>query len=91
MEIGMNVPPRNLICRPLAALKDNRAEAEKHVCKAATNGATNGTPAANYQSGLYSMMDWVAYRLQKAGAAVWAIIFNLDEVDCLLELAMFAT
>ena len=36
------------------------------------------------------MMDWVASRLHKAGAAVWAIIFNLDEVDCLFELAMFA-
>jgi hypothetical protein len=24
------------------------------------------------------MMDWVASRLHKAGAAVWAIIFNLD-------------
>ena len=26
----------------------------------------------------------------KAGAAAWAIIFNLDEADCLFELAMFA-
>ena len=44
----------------------------------------------SYQPGLYLMMDWVASRLHKAGAAVWAIIFNLDEVDCLFELAMFA-
>ena len=36
------------------------------------------------------MMDWVASRLHKAGAAVWAIIFNLDDADCLFELAMFA-
>jgi hypothetical protein len=44
----------------------------------------------SYQPGLYSMMDWVASRLHKAGAAVWAIIFNLDEVDCLFEVALFA-
>jgi hypothetical protein len=36
------------------------------------------------------MMDWVASRLHKAGATVWAIVFNLDEVDRLFELAMFA-
>ena len=47
-------------------------------------------PLLKYQPGLYLMMDWVASRLHKAGAAVWAIIFNLDEVDCLFELAMFA-
>jgi hypothetical protein len=93
----MDVPPRDLICRPLAALRNNRAEAEERaaeLCAAATdgatNGATNGAPAAQYQPGLYLMMDWVASRLHKAGAAVWAIIFNLDEVDCLFELAMFA-
>ena len=86
----MDVPPRDLICRPLAALKDNRAEAEERVCKVATNGATNGAPAPNYQPGLYAMMDWVASRLHKTGAAAWAIVFNLDEADCLFELAMFA-
>ena len=88
----MDVPPRDLICRPLAALKNNRAEAEEHeaeLCTVVTNGATNGAPAAKYQPGLYLMMDWVASRLHKAGAAVWAIIFNLDEADCLFELAMF--
>ena len=81
-----------LICRPLAALKNNRAEAEKRakLCHIVTNGAANGAPAASYQPGLYVMMDWVASRLHKAGAAVWAIIFNLDEADCLFELAMFA-
>ena len=90
----MDVPPRDLICRPLAALKDNRAEADERAAELFTvvsNGATNGVaPAASYQPGLYLMMDWVASRLHKAGAAVWAIIFNLDEVDCLFELAMFA-
>jgi D-serine deaminase-like pyridoxal phosphate-dependent protein len=89
----MDVPPRDLICRPLAALKNNRAEAEEHeaeLCTVVTNGATNGAPAAKYQPGVYLMMDWVASRLHKAGAAVWAIIFNLDEVDCLFELALFA-
>ena len=55
-----------------------------------TNGTTNGAPAASYQPGLYVMMDWVASRLHKVGAAVWAIIFNLDEADCFFELAMFA-
>ena len=87
----MEVPPRDLICRPLAALKNNRAEAEERVaelCTVVTNGATNSAPAAKYQPGLYLMMDWVASRLHKA--AVWAIIFNLDEADCLFELAMFA-
>ena len=90
----MDVPPRDLICRPLAALKNNRAEAEERaaeLCHVVTNGATvNGAPAASYQPGLYVMMDWVASRLHKAGAAVWAIIFNLDEADCFFELAMFA-
>jgi hypothetical protein len=89
----MDVPPRDLICRPLAALKNNRAEAEERaaeLCTVVTNGATNGAPAAKYQPGLYLMMDWVASRLHKAGAAVWAIIFNLDEADFLFELAMFA-
>jgi hypothetical protein len=93
MEVDMDVPPRDLICRPLAALKNNRAEAEERaaeLCTVVTNGATNGAPAAKYQPGLYLMMDWVASRLHKAGAAVWAIIFNLDEADCLFELAMFA-
>ena len=89
----MDVPPRDLICRPLAALKNNRAEAVERaaeLCTVVTNGAENGAPAAKYQPGLYLMMDWVASRLHKAGAAVWAIIFNLDEVDCLFELALFA-
>jgi hypothetical protein len=89
----MDVPPRDLICRPLAALKNNRAEAVERaaeLCTVVTNGATNGAPAAKYQPGLYLMMDWVASRLHKAGAAVWAIIFNLDGADCLFELAMFA-
>jgi hypothetical protein len=93
MEVDMDVPPRDLICRPLAALKDNRAEAEEHaaeLCKVAHNGAVNGAPAAKYQPGLYLMMGWVASRLHKAGAAAWAFIFEVDELDCLLELAMFA-
>ena len=33
MEVGMDVPPRDLICRPLAALKDNRAEAEERAAE----------------------------------------------------------
>ena len=66
----MDVPPRDLICRPLAALKDNRAEAEESACKVVINGAANVAPAPNYQPGLYTMMDWVASRLHKAGAAV---------------------
>ena len=89
----MDVPPRDLICRPLAALKDNRAEAKKHAAlllNGATNGAASGAPVHNYRPGLYLMMDWVASRLHKAAAAVWAIIFNLDEVDCLFGLATFA-
>ena len=49
MEVGMDVPPRDLICRPLAALKNNRAEAEERAAELSTvvtNGATNGAPAA---------------------------------------------
>ena len=41
----MDVPPRDLICRPLAALKDNRAEADERATElftVVTNGATNG-------------------------------------------------
>ena len=88
----MDVPPRDLICRPLAALKNNRAEAEERAAELSTvvtNGATNGVAALNYQPGRYATIDWVASRLHKAGAAVWVIIFNLDEVG-LVELAMFA-
>ena len=29
----MDVPPRDLICRPLAALKNNRAEAEERAAE----------------------------------------------------------
>ena len=89
----MDVPPRDLICRPLAALKNNRSEAEKgatELCHTVTNRTVNGAPAASYQPGLYVMMDWVASRLHKVGAAVWAIIYNLDDADCFFELAMFA-
>ena len=97
----MDVPPKDLICRPLAALKDNRAEAEEHaaflsnghangIANGAANGAVNGAPAPKYQPGLYLMMDWVASRLHKAGAAAWALIFDFDELDCLIELAMLA-
>ena len=46
----MDVPPRDLICRPLAALKNNRSEAEKRateLCTTVTNRAMNGAPAAS--------------------------------------------
>ena len=79
----MDVPPRDLICRPLAALKNNRAEAEERAAELSTvrtNGATNAVAALNYQPGRYATIDWVASRLYKVGAAVWAIIFHLDEV-----------
>ena len=88
----MDVPPRDLICRPLAALKNNRAEAEERAAELSTvltNGATNGVAALNCQPGRYATIDWVASRLYKVGAAVWAIIFHLDEVG-VVDFAMFA-
>ena len=49
MEVGMDVPPRDLICRPLAALKNNRAEAEKRAAELSTV-LTKGAPTALPQS-----------------------------------------
>src|SRR5262245_9375025 len=65
------VTPRNLIRGQLPGLKDNRAEAEQLQANA-SQAAANGVPAANYRPGLHTMMDWVASRLHKAGAAAWA-------------------
>ena len=49
----MDVPPRDLICRPLAALKDNRAEAVERELALVASGAANGAPAPSYRPGLY--------------------------------------
>ena len=84
----MDVPPRDLICRPLAALKNNRSEAEKRateLCHTVTNRTVNGAPAASYQPGLYVMMDWVASRQRRRLGD-----HLKSRCDCFFELAMFA-
>jgi hypothetical protein len=78
---------RELICRPLAALKDNRVEAEQ-VQSEAPRKAVNGVPMASYRPGLYAMMDWVASRLHKAGAALWPLVLGGEEVECLSLLSL---
>jgi hypothetical protein len=75
------IASRELIRRPLAALKDNRAEAEQRESDS-PRMAENGVPVANYRPGLYVMMDWVASRLHKAGAAAWALILDGEEAEC---------
>ena len=82
-----DVTSRELICRPLAALKDNRAEAEQRQSESPELVA-NGVPVANYRPGLYVMMDWVASRLHKAGAALLVLISDGEEAECLSLLSM---
>lgn len=73
------VTSRDLICRPLRALQDNRAEAEREA--GLLNGAHNSVPSPAYRPGLYLMMDWVASRLRKAGAAAWAYMIAGEDVE----------
>jgi D-serine deaminase-like pyridoxal phosphate-dependent protein len=75
----MKVTSRELICRHLPALKDNRAEAEELESK--LRDARDVNAEALYRPGVYAMMDWVASRLTKAGSAVWAFIFAGDELE----------
>ena len=82
-----DVTSRELLCRPLAALKDNRAEAEQ-LQSNSPQVAENGVSAASYRPGLYVMMDWVASRLHRAGAALWALISDGEEVECLIALSV---
>jgi hypothetical protein len=82
-----DVTSRELICGPLPALKDNRAEAEQ-LRSDSPQAVANGVPVTNYRPGLYVMMDWVASRLHKAGAAVWALILDGEEVECLSLLSL---
>jgi hypothetical protein len=35
-----------------------------------------------------SMMDWVASRLHKAGAALWPLLLDGEEVECLSLLSL---
>jgi D-serine deaminase-like pyridoxal phosphate-dependent protein len=82
-----DVSSRELLCRPLAALKDNRAEAEQ-LRSDSPQAVANAVPVTNYRPGLYVMMDWVASRLHKAGAAAWALILDGEEVECLSLLSL---
>ena len=82
-----DVTSRELLCRPLAALKDNRAEAEQ-LRSDSHQAAASGVPVTNYRPGLYVMMDWVASRLHRAGAAIWALISDGEEVECLIALSV---
>jgi hypothetical protein len=82
-----DVTSRELICGRLPALKDNRAEAEQLQFDA-SQAAVNGAPIANYRPGLYVMIDWVASRLHKAGAALWPLFLDGEEVECLSMLSL---
>ena len=82
-----DVTSRELLCRPLAALKDNRAEAEQ-LQSNSLQVAANGVSAASYRPGLYVMMDWVASRLHRAGAAILALFLDGEEVECLFALSV---
>jgi hypothetical protein len=82
-----DVTSRELLCRPLAALKDNRAEAEQ-LRSDSPQAVASGVPVTNYRPGLYVMMDWVASRLHRAGAALWALISDGEEVECLIALSV---
>jgi len=75
----MKVTSRDLICGPLPALKDNRAEAEERESK--LRQARDINAEALYRPGVYEMMDWVASRIAKAGSAVWAFAFACDELE----------
>ena len=44
--------------------------------------------STNYRPGLYVMMDWVASRLHKAGAALWPLVLDGEEVECLSLLSL---
>jgi hypothetical protein len=72
----MKVTSRDLICGPLPALKDNREEAEQRELR--LRAAEDEAAAAAYRPGRYVAMDWVASRLHKAGAAVWAFISTCE-------------
>jgi hypothetical protein len=80
-----DVASRDLICGQLPALKDNRAEAEQ--LQSVPREAENGVQA-KYRPGLYVAMDWVASRLHKAGAALWPLVLDGEEVECLSLLSL---
>jgi hypothetical protein len=85
----MDVTPRDLLCRPLAALKDNRAEAQQREHEFQNGVVESAIPTAQYRPGVFSVLDWLAYRLHKAGAAAWAWVFTEEiELDCFSAIAM---
>jgi hypothetical protein len=79
------VSARELLCRSLPALKDNRVEAEESLAAAET---VNG--ASPYKPGVYLMMDWVAARLNKASAALWAFLVGGQPAELAVEFDLFA-
>ena len=83
-----DVTSRELICGLLPALKDNRAEAEQ-LQSAEPREVANGVSVTKYRPGLYSAMDWVAARLHKAGAALWPLLLDGEEVECLSLLSLY--
>jgi hypothetical protein len=82
-----DVAPRDLICGQLPALKDNRAEAEQ-LQSVVPREAANGVSGTKYRPGLYFAMDWVAARLHKAGAALWVLVLDGEEGECLSLLCL---
>jgi len=62
----MDVTPRDLLCRPLAALKDNRAEAQQREHEFQNGVVESAIPTAQYRPGVFSVLDWLAPRLSFA-------------------------
>jgi hypothetical protein len=60
-QVPVEVMPRELICRPLPALRDNRAEAEKVQLQMQLAAMER-----HYRRGNYAVMDWLADRLEIA-------------------------
>jgi hypothetical protein len=66
-EVIMDVTSRELICRPLAALRDNKVEAEK-----LERQKRSAARKLHYRPGVHAMMDWLADRLNKDLCSTYA-------------------
>ena len=66
-EVIMDVTSRELICRPLAALRDNKVEAEK-----LERQKRSAARKLHYRPGVHAMMDWLADRLNRDLCSTYA-------------------
>jgi hypothetical protein len=63
----MDVMSREFICRPLAALRDNKVEAEK-----LERQKRSAARKLHYRPGVHAMVDWLADRLNKDLCSTYA-------------------